>query len=64
MGLGPQLPGRWLGVAERQGNLMCYNVLNNKGNEVFRYIVQRVNQLELQTTEYIELFKEFDATIK
>ena len=26
-GLGPQLPGRWLSVAEHHGNLMCYYVL-------------------------------------
>ena len=63
-GLGPQRPGRWLGVAERQGNLMCYHVLNENGKVVSRSSVQRVTQLELQTTEYIELFKEFDTKIK
>ena len=63
-GLGPQRPGRWLGVAERQGNLMCYHVLNENGNVVSRSSVQRVTQLELQTTEYTDLFNEFDTSIK
>ena len=63
-GLGPQLPGRWLGVAPHQGNLMCYHILNQKGNVIARSSVQRVTQLELQTTEYKALFESYDDSIK
>ena len=51
-GIGPQLSGRWLGVATTHGNLMCYHILNQTGQVVSRSSVQRVTQLELQTTEY------------
>jgi len=63
-GLGPQHPGRWLGVAEKRGNLMCYHVLNEKGNVLPRSSVQRVTQLELQTPEYKDMFSDFDKSIK
>ena len=63
-GLGPQHPGRWLGVADYQGNLMCYNILNQNGAIVSRSSVQRVTQLELQTDEYKTLFHDFDQSIK
>ena len=46
-GLGSQLPGRWLGVAEHHGNLMCYYVLQQNGQVLPRSTVQRVTQLEL-----------------
>ena len=63
-GLGPQLAGRWLGVAESRGNLMCYNIINQNGKVVARSSVQRVTQLELQTTEYKTLFEALDKSIK
>ena len=63
-GLWPQLPGRWLGVADSHGNLMCYHVLNQNGKVVARSSVQRVTQLELQTNEYKTLFDTFDVKIK
>ena len=63
-GLGPQLPGRWLGVADTHGNLMCYHILNQNAEVVARSSVQRVTQLELQTDEYIKLFNTFDTAIE
>ena len=63
-GLGPQLPGRWLGVADSHGNLMCYHVIKQNGEIVQRSSVQRVTQLELQTNEYKTLFTTFDSNIK
>ena len=63
-GLGPQLPGRWLGVADSHGNLMCYHILNQNGEVIARSSVQTVTQLELQTTEYNNLFETFDTAIK
>ena len=50
-GLGPELPARWSGVAEKQGNLMCYNVLNQNGKVLALSSVQRITHLELQTSE-------------
>ena len=51
-GFGPQFPGRLLGVDEKQSNLICCHILNNKGQGVSRSSVQWVTQLELQTDEY------------
>ena len=31
-GLGPRLPGRWLGVSHRVGLMMTYWILNEKGS--------------------------------
>ena len=63
-GLGPRRPGRWLGVSHRTGNLMSYHILTRKGKVVSRSSVQRVTELELQTTEFIETFKEFDQSVQ
>ena len=62
--LGPQHPGRWLGIADKRGNLMCYHGLNEKGNILPRSSVQRVTQLELQTPEYKDMFADVDNSIK
>ena len=35
-GLGPTYPGRWLGVSETHGNLMCYWILNENAQVVSR----------------------------
>ena len=63
-GLGPQHPGRWIGVASKQGNLMCYHILKQNGKVLVRSSVQRVTQLELQTTEYKGMFEDFYRSIK
>ena len=62
-GLGESLPGRWLGVSHRTGRLMTYHILTQKGTVVSRSTVQRVTNLELQETQYKEMFVEFDAEI-
>lgn len=64
VGTAELLPGRWLGVAEHQGSLMCYHILQKNGFVVARSTVQNVTQLELQTEEVRETFAEFDAEIK
>ena len=43
---------------------MCYHILNQKGNVIARSSVQRVTKLDLQTTEYKELFESYDDSIK
>ena len=43
---------------------MCYHILNQNGEVIARSSVQRVTQLELQTTEYNNLFETFDTAIK
>ena len=63
-GLSPQQPGRWLGVSHRTGRLMCYHILTQKATVVSRSTVQRVTNLEKQTNDVINLFKEFDDAIK
>ena len=62
--LSPQHPGRWLVVADYQGNLMCYNILNQNGRVVSRSSVQRETKIELQNDEYKTLFQDFDQSIK
>ena len=51
-------------MATTHGDLMCYNVLNQKGQIISRSSVQRVTQLELQPTEYKSMFETFDISIK
>ena len=63
-GLGPTLPGRWLGVSETHGNLMCYWILNENAQIVSRSSVQRVTPLELQTTDHSQTFNAFELKIK
>ena len=54
-GMGPRLPGRWLGVSHRTGNLMCYFILTKTGEVISRSSVQAVTELELQTEEFISM---------
>ena len=63
-GLGPRLPGRWLGVSHRTGNLMCYSILTKTGEIISRSSVQAVTELEMQTEEYQKLFTDFDLAIE
>ena len=42
---------------------MCYNVLNQKEKVISRSSVQRVTNLELETSEYRETFNNFDSAI-
>ena len=62
-GLDETKPGRWLGVAEHTGNLMCYHILNQNGEVVSRSTVQRVTALELQIDAHSKTFDEFETKI-
>ena len=63
-GTEPFEPGRWLGVSDRTGNLMCYHVLNQRGVVVSRSTVQRVTNLEKTTSEMKDIFEKFDIAIQ
>ena len=39
-GLGPRLPGRWLGVSHQTGSLMSYHVLKQNGSRISHTTVQ------------------------
>ena len=62
-GLSPFEPGRWLGVSNRTGRLMCYHVLTQRGTVISRSTVQRVTNLELSTAAVKDTFQKFDASI-
>ena len=62
-GTSPMEPGRWLGVADRTGRLMCYHVLAQSGQVVSRLTVQRVTNLELSTASVKDTFRKFDDKI-
>ena len=50
-GLGPQMPGCWLGVAVNVGAVMCYHILQADGYVVSRSTVWNPTNLELETDE-------------
>ena len=62
-GLGPELPGRWLGVSHNTGRLMCYHILTQKGTVISRSTVQRVTDMEIQKRDINEIFVKFDVEI-
>ena len=62
-GVGPFIPGRWLGVSHRTGRLMTYYILTQTGTVVSRSTVQRVTNLELQETSVKEIFVKYDVEI-
>ena len=62
-GLGPRIPGRWLGVSHKIGRLMSYFVIKSNGEVISRSSVQRVTNLELETDENKAIFAEFDKSI-
>jgi len=63
-GLGPEMPGRWLGMSHCIGSLMSYYVLTQTGSVISRTTVQHVTNLEMQTEEKRKSFEDFDAEIK
>jgi hypothetical protein len=62
-GSSPFEPGRWLGVAHRTGRLLCYHILNQRGQVISRSTVQRVTNLELATMNVKDTFRKFDDFI-
>jgi hypothetical protein len=63
-GLGPQMPGRWLGVAKNVGAMMCYYVLQSNGQVTARSSVWNPTNLELQTEDIKATFDAFDRSIE
>ena len=63
-GLGPQLPGRWLGVASNVGGMMCYHILQGNGQVTARSTVWKVTNLELLTEEIKLTFDDYDNSLK
>lgn len=55
--------GRWLGVSHTIGGAMTYFILKQNGHVVSRSTVQRVTNLELETTTQKVQCSEFDANI-
>ena len=62
-GLSPPLLGRWLGVSHRVGSGISYWLLTKTGSVVSRTTVQRVTNLERQTSDVNTECDEFDAEI-
>ena len=62
-GLSPPLLGRWLGVSHRVGSGMSYWLLTKTGSVISRTTVQRVTNLERQTSDVKTECDEFDAEI-
>jgi hypothetical protein len=55
---------RWLGVAHRIGQALCYYLLNQNAQIIVRSTVQRISQDELQTQVNITATKEFNDEIE
>lgn len=56
--------GRWIGVAHRVGQAMCYWVLPPSGIPIARTTVQAITKEELATREVLEQIREYDIEIK
>ena len=56
--------GRWIGIAHRVGQAMCYWVLPPSGIPIARTTVQAITKEELSTREVLEQIYEYDAEIK
>jgi hypothetical protein len=61
--LGENTLGRWLGVAHRIGNAMCYYVIDSKGEILVTSTVAAVPNLDLQTPAVKQLTDQFDADL-
>ena len=55
--------GRWAGVAHRVGQVMCYWILNDKGNVLARSTVGAVTQDELATDAVKAMILEYDTKV-
>lgn len=59
-GLGPAELGRWLGVSHRIGKMMSYWILPPSGIPISCVTVQRLTELEKDTTRWQEEMKRYD----
>ena len=55
--------GRWLGVASRVGQALCYWVLTGSGQVLARTTIQAVSIDELHTQSIIDEIKEYDTRV-
>ena len=62
-GLGETKLVRWLGVSHRDGSLMSYWVLTQKGNVISCTTITRVTNLEMQIDSTKSRLQEFDTAI-
>ena len=56
--------GLWLGVSQHFGSFILFWILMEAGNVISRMTVQRINTLELTTTEVKQRLNEYDECIK
>ena len=50
--MGPRLPGRWLGVFYRIGNLMCYYLWTQSENIISQSFIQRISDIDQVVLSY------------
>ena len=62
-GVGPSKIGRWLGVSHKVGPLMSYWILPVSGIPISCVTVQRLTNLEQQTTVWKKRMEEYDEKI-
>ena len=58
-----QLLGRWLGVAHRVGQALCYWILPVSGVPIARLMEQRISKDDLTTKEVIDELASYDMSI-
>ena len=63
-GVGPGELARWLGISHKTGPLMSYWVVPLSGIPISVTTVQRLTNLEQQTTQWIRRCTEFDAKLE
>ncbi len=56
--------GRWLGVAHRIGQALCYFILSNKAQPIVRSTVQKISQDELQTESVKIKLNDYEEEVK
>jgi hypothetical protein len=55
---------RWIGIAHRVGQAMCYWLLPASGVPIARTSIQAITKAELQTASTIQLIQTYDQTIQ
>ncbi len=58
-----QIVGRWIGVAHRVGQAMCYWVLPPSGIPIARTTIQAISKDELATRDVMTQIYDFDTEI-
>jgi hypothetical protein len=55
-----KLMARWIGIAHRMGQAMCYWVLPSSGIPIARTTIQQITQAELDTDEIKKQLYEYN----